>query len=114
MASVGQKDISKFSKSIVEGNSYFIRNFQVSGQARKFKAVPNRYTIFFTSWTVVEAIPAEASSNLPLYIFNFVDFEDLEQKARHGDSLVGMYKRAPTYIYATCISGVVVLCYLIF
>jgi hypothetical protein len=65
MASVGQKDLNKFSKTIVEGHSYFIRNFHVSSMARRFKFVPGPYTIFFTSWTIVQGIPAEVSANLP-------------------------------------------------
>jgi hypothetical protein len=90
MASVGQKDLNKFSKTIVERHSYFIRNFQVSSTARRFKAVPGPYTIFFTSWTIVQEILTEVSVNLPLYIFNFVDFESLNHRARQGDGLVGM------------------------
>ncbi|WVZ83374.1 hypothetical protein U9M48_030532 [Paspalum notatum var. saurae] len=45
-------------------------------------------TIFFTSWTTIEEIAAEESANLPLYIFNFVDFEDLDSRARNADGLV--------------------------
>jgi hypothetical protein len=90
MTSVGQKDLYKFSKTIVEGHSYFIRNFQVSSMARRFKAVSSPYTIFFTSWTIVQEIPAEVSANLPLYIFKFMDFESLNHIARQGDGLVGM------------------------
>ncbi|WVZ83407.1 hypothetical protein U9M48_030559 [Paspalum notatum var. saurae] len=33
-------------------------------------------------------IAAEESANLPLYIFNFVDFEDLDSRARNADGLV--------------------------
>jgi len=47
---------------------------------------------FFTPWTVVEDVPAELSNNLPLYVFNFVDFEDLDRRARDkhgGHGLVG-------------------------
>ncbi|WVZ59866.1 LOW QUALITY PROTEIN: hypothetical protein U9M48_009958 [Paspalum notatum var. saurae] len=87
-ACIGQKNIHKFSSSMAEGRSYYIRNFQVSKQERKFKAIPSTYTIFFTSWTGIEEIPAEESTNLPRYIFYFVDFEDLDHRARHGDSLV--------------------------
>jgi hypothetical protein len=58
--------------------------------ARRFKAVPDPYTIFFTSWIIVQEIPAEVSMNLPLYIFNFVDFERLNHRSRQGDDLVGM------------------------
>ncbi|XP_062224611.1 uncharacterized protein LOC133923201 [Phragmites australis] len=61
---------------------------KVSRQARKFKAVPSTYTIFFTSWTIVEEIPSDHSDNLPLYNFNFVDFEDLDHKQRQGQGLV--------------------------
>jgi hypothetical protein len=55
--------------------------------------VPNTHTIFFTPWIVAEDVPVELSNNLPLYVFNFVDFEDLDRRARgkhvvHG--LVGM------------------------
>jgi hypothetical protein len=57
---------------------------------RRFKAVPGPYTIFFTSWTIVQEIPAEVSMNLPLYIFNFVDFESLNHRARQEDGLVCM------------------------
>jgi hypothetical protein len=57
---------------------------------RRFKAVPGPYTIFFTSWTIVQEIPAEVSMNLPLYIFNFVDFESLNHRARQEDDLVCM------------------------
>lgn len=32
MASVGQKDLNKFSKFIVEGHCYYIKNFHVSRQ----------------------------------------------------------------------------------
>jgi len=50
------------------------------------------HTIFFTPWTVVEDVPAELSNNLPLYVFYFVDFEDLDRRARDkhgGHGLVG-------------------------
>ncbi|KAJ1259261.1 hypothetical protein BS78_10G140800 [Paspalum vaginatum] len=87
-ACIGQKNMDKFSDSIIEGRSYYIRNFQVSKQERRFKAVPSTHTIFFNSWTTIEEIAAEESANLPLYIFNFVDFEDLDSKARNADGLV--------------------------
>ncbi|WVZ62995.1 hypothetical protein U9M48_012679 [Paspalum notatum var. saurae] len=59
-----------------------------SKQERRFKAVASTHTIFFTSWTTLEQMSAEESANLPLYIFNFVDFEDLDSRARNADSLV--------------------------
>ncbi len=34
--------------------------------------------------------PTEICGSLPLYIFNFVDFEDLDERARHPNGLVGM------------------------
>ena len=58
----------------------------------KYNAVPNTHMIFFMTWTVVEDVPVELSNNLPLYVFNFVDFEDLDRRARgrHGaHGLVG-------------------------
>ena len=69
---------NKFSKSLVEGHCYYIRNFQVSKQERKFKAIPSTYTIFFTSWTTTQEIHAEVTANLPRYFFNFVDYGDLD------------------------------------
>jgi hypothetical protein len=87
---VGENEIQKFSTSIVEGHAYFLRNFRVSRQTKKLNAVPSTYAIFFTPWTIVEEIPIEISSSLPLYIFNFVDFEDLDERARHPNGLVGM------------------------
>ncbi|KAJ1278843.1 hypothetical protein BS78_04G110300 [Paspalum vaginatum] len=87
-ACIGQKNFNNFLSSIVEGRSYCIKNFQVSDQERRFKAITVTYTIFFTSWTAIEEIPAEESTNLPRHIFNFVDFEDLDHRARHGDGLV--------------------------
>ncbi|KAF0919323.1 hypothetical protein E2562_029173, partial [Oryza meyeriana var. granulata] len=87
-ACVGENEIHKFSESIMEGHAYFLRNFRVSKQTRKFNAVPSKYTIFFTPWTIVEEIPTEVSGNLPLYIFNFVDFEDLEERAKHPKGLI--------------------------
>ncbi|CAN6197918.1 unnamed protein product [Urochloa humidicola] len=87
-ASIGQKDLTKFVDSLVEGRCYMIKKFQVSRQARKLSAVPNSQTIFFTSWTTVEELPTEFSANVPLYIFNFVDFEDLDRKDRKGHGLV--------------------------
>lgn len=89
-ASIGQKDLNKFADFLVEEHCYMIKKFQVSRQPRKFNAVPNRQTIFFTSWTVVEELPTELCTNLPLYIFNFVDFEELDHKERKGHDLVGM------------------------
>ncbi|CAL4985717.1 unnamed protein product [Urochloa decumbens] len=87
-ASIGQKDMGKFVDFLVEGRSYVIKKFQVSRQPRRFNAVPNTQTIYFTSWTIVEEIPTELSTNLPLYIFNFVDFEDLDHRERNGNGLV--------------------------
>ncbi|CAL5058208.1 unnamed protein product [Urochloa decumbens] len=87
-ASVGQRDMNKFADFLVEGRSYMIKKFQVSKQARRFNAVSNTQTIFFTSWTTAEELPAELSTNLPLYFFNFVDFEDLDHKERNGNGLV--------------------------
>jgi hypothetical protein len=75
----------------VEGHRYYIRNFQVSKQERKFKAIPSTYTNFFTSWTIIEEICSEVSVNLPRYIFNFVDYDDLDHRARHGQGLIGMH-----------------------
>ncbi|PVH34860.1 hypothetical protein PAHAL_7G047400 [Panicum hallii] len=83
-----EKDLNKFSKSVVEGHRYYIRNFQVSKQERKFKAIPSTYTNFFTSWTIIEEICSEVSVNLPRYIFNFVDYDDLDHRARHGQGLI--------------------------
>ena len=68
-----------------------IRKFQVSRQARKYSAVPNPQTIYFTPWTVVEEIPTELATQLPLYVFNFVDFEELTHRRRNGHGLVGMH-----------------------
>uniref|UniRef100_K3ZLQ2 ATP-dependent DNA helicase n=1 Tax=Setaria italica TaxID=4555 RepID=K3ZLQ2_SETIT len=85
MASIIDKALKKFSKSIVEGHCYCVRNFQVSKQERKFKAIPSTYTIFLTPWTIIEEIHAEVSASLP----RFVDFDDLDHsRARHGQGLV--------------------------
>jgi len=46
----------------------------------------------------MEEIPPELSASLPLYVFNFVDFGDLDDKARHGDGLIGMH---PNEFYKT-------------
>lgn len=89
-ACIAQKDVSKFADALVEGHAYMIKKFQVSRQARKYNVVPNTYTIFFTSWIVVEDVPAELSNNLPLYVFNFVDFEDLDRMARDKHSVHGL------------------------
>jgi hypothetical protein len=59
------------------------------------------YTIFFTPWTVIEEIPPDVSASLPLYVFNFVDFGDLDHKARHGDGLIGMH---PNEFYGSKLS----------
>ncbi|XP_072146352.1 replication protein A 70 kDa DNA-binding subunit B-like [Setaria viridis] len=89
MASIIDKALKKFSKSIVEGHCYCVRNFQVSKQERKFKAIPSTYTIFLTPWTIIEEIHAEVSASLPRYVFSFVDFDDLDHsRARHGQGLV--------------------------
>ena len=90
-ASVGRKDLNRFADSLVEGRSYMIKKFQVSSQPRKYSAVPSTNTIFFTPWTVVEEVPTELSTNLPLYVFNFVDFEDLDHRSRNDHGLVGMH-----------------------
>uniref|UniRef100_K3Y356 ATP-dependent DNA helicase n=1 Tax=Setaria italica TaxID=4555 RepID=K3Y356_SETIT len=90
MASIADKALKKFSKSIVEGHCYCVRIFQVSKQERKFKAIPSTYTIFFTPWTIIEEIHAKVSASLPRYVFSFVDFDDLDHcRARHGQGLVG-------------------------
>jgi len=92
-ACIAQKDVNKFADALVEGHSYMIKKFQVSKQGRKYNAVPSTHMIFFTPWTVVEDVPAELSNNLPLYVFYFVDFEDLDRRARDkhgGHGLVGM------------------------
>jgi hypothetical protein len=31
------------------------------------------------------------SASLPLYVFNFVDFGDVDHKAWNGDGLIGMH-----------------------
>jgi len=90
-ACIGHKDLSKFADSLVEGSSYMIKKFQVSGQARKYSPVPNPQTIYFTPWTVVEEIPIELATQLPLYVFNFVDFEELAHRRRNEHGLVGMH-----------------------
>ena len=68
-----------------------IKKFQVSKQARKYSPVPNPQTIYFTPWTVVEEIPTEMAAQLPLYVFNFVDFEELTYRRGSGHGLVGMH-----------------------
>ena len=88
---IRNKDVSKFANSLVEGSSYMIKKFQVSRQARKYSHVPNPQTIYFTPWTVVEEIPTELATQLPLYVFNFVDFEELTHRRRNGHGLVGMH-----------------------
>ncbi|KAF0924676.1 hypothetical protein E2562_010268, partial [Oryza meyeriana var. granulata] len=88
IACVGENELWKFSMSIVEGHAYFLRNFRVSRQTRKFNAVPSTFTIFFTPWTIVEEMPTEIYGSLTHYIFNFVDFEDLEERAKHPNGLV--------------------------
>ncbi|KAL5226786.1 hypothetical protein ABZP36_015051 [Zizania latifolia] len=87
-ASIGENEVAKFSLSIVEGHAYFFRNFRVSKERRKYYAVPSTYTIFFTPWTIIEEVPAERACALPLYVFNFVDFDDLDDRARHPQGLV--------------------------
>ena len=67
-----------------------IKKFQVSTQVRRFNAVSNTQTIFFTPWTIVVELPTELSSSLPCYIFNFVDFEDLDHKERNRNVLVSI------------------------
>jgi len=68
-ASIGQKDMNKFAKLLVEGRSYMIKKFQVSRQVRKFNAAPSNQSIFFTSWTAVEELSADLATNLPHYFF---------------------------------------------
>ena len=97
-ACIGHKDLSKFADSLVEGRSYMIKKFQVSRQARKYSAVPNPQTIYFTPWTVVEEIPTELATQLPLYVFNFVDFEELTHRRRNGHGLVGMHCPCLAYL----------------
>ncbi|KAL6598841.1 hypothetical protein ACP70R_046101 [Stipagrostis hirtigluma subsp. patula] len=104
-ACIGQKDIDKFTGSIVEGRSYFIRNFQVSSHPRKISAVPNTYTIYFTSWTVIEEIPAEASTALPLHIFNFVDFEDLDPRSSALVDVIGQLTVVHPIIHSNSLNG---------
>ena len=50
---------------------------------------------------IIEEIPPELSTSLPLYVFNFVEFGDLDDKARHGDGLIGMH---PNEFYKTKLS----------
>ena len=66
---IGQKELNKFVGTVKEGHSYFIKNFQVSKQARKYNAVPSTYTLYFTSWTTIQEVPAELLGDLPLYNF---------------------------------------------
>ncbi|TVU39178.1 hypothetical protein EJB05_12585, partial [Eragrostis curvula] len=87
-ACIGQNELNKFKDTLMEGHSYFIKNFQVSKQARRFNAVPSTYTIYLTSWTIVQEVPVELSAGLPHYIFNFVDFQELDSKAKSGNPLV--------------------------
>ncbi|XP_066347892.1 replication protein A 70 kDa DNA-binding subunit D-like [Miscanthus floridulus] len=87
-ACIGHKDLNRFVGSLVEGSSYMIKKFQVSRQARKYGPVPNPQTIYFTPWTVVEEIPTEMATQLPLYVFNFVDFEELTHRRGSGHGLV--------------------------
>jgi hypothetical protein len=68
-----------------------IKKFQVSRQARNYNPVPNPQTIYFTPWTIVEEIPTELATQLPLYVFNFVDFEELGRRRRNEHGLVGMH-----------------------
>ncbi|KAG2641683.1 hypothetical protein PVAP13_2KG236958 [Panicum virgatum] len=93
-ASIGQKDMNKFAKLLVEGRSYMIKNFQVSWQVRKFNAVPNKQSIFLTS--AVEELSADLATDMPHYFFNFVDFEDLDHKGRKGDGLVDVIGQLTT------------------
>lgn len=62
--------------------------------------MPNIHTIFFTPWTVLEEIPTELSTALPLYVFNFVDFEDLDYRSRNGRGLTGT--QWPSINYSDC------------
>ncbi|TVU21884.1 hypothetical protein EJB05_31555, partial [Eragrostis curvula] len=87
-ACIGQNELNNFKDTLMEGHSYFIKNFQVSKQARRFNAVPSTYTIYLTSWTIVQEVPVELSAGLPHYIFNFVDFQELDSKAKSGNPLV--------------------------
>jgi hypothetical protein len=59
--------------------------------------VPNPQTIYFTPWTVVEEIPPELATQLPLYHFNFKDFEDLEHRPKNEQGLVGMHYTCLAY-----------------
>ncbi|KAL5212924.1 hypothetical protein ABZP36_023771 [Zizania latifolia] len=87
-ASIGENEVAKYSLSIVEGHAYFFWNFCVSKERRKYYAVPSTYTIYFTPWTIVEEVPTKSACALPLYVFNFVDFDDLDDRARHPQGLV--------------------------
>jgi hypothetical protein len=101
-ACIGHKDLGKFAEYLVEGCSYVIKKFQVSRQARKYNPVPNPQTIYFTPWTVIEKLPTELATQLPLYVFNFVDFEELARKWKNRLGLVGMH--CPCLAYSGSLS----------
>jgi hypothetical protein len=98
----------------VEGRSYTIKKFQVSRQARKYNPVPNPQTIYFTPWTVLEEIRTELDTQLPLYVFNFVDFEELDRRRRNEHGLIGIHYPCLAYSGSLflspgiCLSGAMV------
>jgi hypothetical protein len=83
------EEISTWKPVLVEGNTYYMRNFRVYDNTSDYKVSPHNCRLTFVNATRVE--PA-VISGIPPTMFNFKDFADILSGKYKPDILIGTFK----------------------
>ena len=85
-ATIKARDIDIVSSNIQVGNVYEIRRFFIDQSRPRYKVVPHVAALQFTRATTFTAITEETPS-IPLYKFNFLDFDQLSSRIEDNNLL---------------------------
>lgn len=75
--------MERLKHQLVEGKVYAVSDFSVVPKRQEYMACSNGLMIYMGGQTVVDEIDDSAGYSIPLYSFEFVDFDDVP--SRNGD-----------------------------
>jgi hypothetical protein len=83
------EEISTWKPVLVEGNTYYMRNFRVYDNTSDYKVSPHKFRLTFVNATRVE--PAELAG-IPPTMFKFKDFSEILSGQYKSDHLIGTFR----------------------
>lgn len=80
------QECDRFYDTLKEGEVYYIRGGQIKSANKQFSSLKNDYELTFSSDTQIDPCHEEVADKIPLQQFNFVPFDQLENKPK--DALI--------------------------